>query len=164
MERIVFLVLTYPSRQNLPEYLAYASEVETTVDYLNDKWATKSWTPVVLDLSDDYYKSLAALSLYDLLMVNPVRDGLNLVAKEGPLVNERNGSLMLSREAGTFDELGQAAITINPYDIGETAAAAHESLLLDDQERASRSAKLVELASTRTPEDWLNDQLSQALV
>ncbi|MHB8262137.1 MAG: alpha,alpha-trehalose-phosphate synthase (UDP-forming) [Acidimicrobiales bacterium] len=163
VEQIVFLVLTYPSRQNLPEYLAYASEVETTVDYLNDKWATKSWTPVVLDLSDDYYKSLAALSLYDLLMVNPVRDGLNLVAKEGPLVNERNGSLLLSREAGTFDELSQAAITINPYDVGETATAAHAALLLDDQERASRSAKLVELASARTPEDWLDDQLSQAL-
>ncbi|MCL5947667.1 MAG: trehalose-6-phosphate synthase [Actinobacteria bacterium] len=163
IEQVVFLVLTYPSRQNLPEYLAYASEVETTVDYLNDKWSTKSWTPVVLDLSDDYYKSLAALSLYDLLMVNPVRDGLNLVAKEGPLVNERNGSLLLSREAGTFGELSQAAIAVNPYDVGETATAVHKALLLDDSERASRSTKLEELASTRTPEDWLDDQLSQAL-
>ncbi len=163
VERVIFLVLTYPSRQNLPEYLAYASEVETTADYLNDKWSTRSWSPVVLDTSDDYYRSLAALSLYDVLMVNPVRDGLNLVAKEGPIINERHGSLVLSREAGTFSELQAAVTGVNPYDIGETSTGLHEALTLGLTERAARASQLAKLASLRTPEDWLDDQLSQAL-
>ncbi len=162
-EKVIFLALTYPSRQNLQEYLAYASEVETTTDYLNDKWSTRSWSPIVLDTSDDYYRSLAALSLYDVLMVNPVRDGLNLVAKEGPIINERHGSLLLSREAGTFSELEPAVTEINPYDIGATSAGLHDTLVLGEAERATRASQLAKLASLRTPEDWLDDQLSQAL-
>ena len=84
-ERVVFVALAYPTRQGLPEYLAYQNEVESTVARINQQWATPGWTPIVLEVEDDYQRSLAALSRYDVLLVNPVRDGLNLVAKEGPL-------------------------------------------------------------------------------
>ena len=107
-ERVVFVALAYPTRQGLPEYLAYQNEVESTVDRINERWATPGWTPIVLEVEDDYPRSLAALSRYDVLLVNPVRDGLNLVAKEGPLINTRHGVLALSREAGAFDELASA--------------------------------------------------------
>ena len=83
-ERVVFVALAYPTRQGLPEYLAYQNEVESTVARINRQWAVPGWTPIVLEVEDDYQRSLAALSRYDVLMVNPVRDGLNLVAKEGP--------------------------------------------------------------------------------
>ena len=107
-ERVVFVALSYPTRQGLPEYLAYQNEVESTVARINERWGTPGWTPIVLEVDDDYPRSLAALSRYDVLLVNPVRDGLNLVAKEGPLVNARDGVLALSREAGAFDELRSA--------------------------------------------------------
>ena len=90
-ERVVFVALAYPTRQGLPEYLAYQNEVESTVERINRRWGRPGWTPIVLEVEDDYPRSLAALGRYDVLLVNPVRDGLNLVAKEGPLVNTRNG-------------------------------------------------------------------------
>ena len=120
--RVVFVALAYPTRQGLPEYLGYQNEVESTVARINARWATADWTPILLEVEDDYPRSLAALSRYDVLLVNPVRDGLNLVAKEGPLINTRHGVLALSREAGAFDELGPAALEVNPFDVAGTSA------------------------------------------
>ena len=116
-QRVVFVALAYPTRQGLPEYLAYQDEVESTVARINERWGTPGWTPIVLEVEDDYPRSLAALTRYDVLLVNPVRDGLNLVAKEGPLVNGRDGVLALSREAGAFDELAGGALEVNPFDV-----------------------------------------------
>ena len=106
-ERVVFVALAYPTRQGLPEYLAYQNEVESTVARINRQWERPRVDTIVLEVEDDYPRSLAALSRYDVLMVNPVRDGLNLVAKEGPLINTRNGVLALSREAGAFESSGR---------------------------------------------------------
>ena len=94
------MALAYPSRQGLAEYLAYRTEVEHTADRINDAFGTAGWTPIVLDVADDRARSVAALTRYDVLLVNPVRDGMNLVAKEGPLVNRTDGVVVLSREAG----------------------------------------------------------------
>ena len=137
-QRVVFVALAYPTRQGLPEYLAYQNEVESTVARINQRWAVPGWTPIVLEVEDDYQRSLAALSRYDVLLVNPVRDGLNLVAKEGPLINTRNGVLALSREAGAFEELGPAALEINPFDVSGTAAVLAQALDMDGEERAER--------------------------
>ena len=120
------------------------------------------WTPIVLEVEDDYQRSLAALSRYDVLLVNPVRDGLNLVAKEGPVINTRNGVLALSREAGAFDELGPAAVEINPFDVSGTAAVLAQALDMDEDERAERADELRKLILSRRPVDWLNDQLDAA--
>jgi trehalose 6-phosphate synthase len=158
-ERVVFVALAYPTRQGLPEYLAYENEVESTVARINERWGTPGWTPIVLLVEDDYHRSLAALTRYDVLLVNPVRDGLNLVAKEGPLLNGRNGVLALSREAGAFDELGNAALEINPFDVSGTAATLAQALNMGIDERESRSDSLRRAVLARTPSDWLNDQL-----
>lgn len=161
-EQVVFVALAYPTRQGLPEYLAYQNEVESTVARINQRWGTPGWTPIVLGVEDDYQRSLAALSRYDVLLVNPVRDGLNLVAKEGPLINTRHGVLALSREAGAYDELGPAALEINPFDVSGTAAVLAEALDMDEGQRASRSGELRKLIVGRRPVDWLNDQLDAA--
>ena len=161
-ERVVFVALAYPTRQGLPEYLAYQNEVESTVARINRQWGVPGWTPIVLEVEDDYQRSLAALSRYDVLLVNPVRDGLNLVAKEGPVINTRNGVLTLSREAGAFDELGAAAVEINPFDVSGTAAVLARALDMDEDERVERSDELRKLILSRRPVDWLNDQLDAA--
>ncbi len=121
--RLVFLARVYSSRESLPEYLAYRTEVQHVVARVNERWAAPGYTPVVLDLEDDFAATVAALRRYDLLLVNPVRDGLNLVAMEGPAVNERDGAVVLSREAGAYEELADVAIGVNPFDVTGTAAA-----------------------------------------
>ncbi len=157
--KVVFRALGYPSREGLPEYLAYRQEVEALVAVVNRRWATDDWTPIELDLRDDFPRSVAHLRRYDVLLVNPIRDGLNLVAKEGPLVNERDGTVVLSREAGIHDELAGAVISVNPYDIAEQARALGEALDLSATERSNRSVELLRRAESRTPADWLADQL-----
>jgi trehalose 6-phosphate synthase len=157
-ERVVFVALAYPTRQGLAEYLAYQNEVEATVARINDRWGTPGWTPIVLKVEDDYHRSLAALTRSDVLLVNPVRDGLNLVAKEGPLLNDRNGVLALSREAGAFEELRGAALEVNPFDVTETAAVLARALDMDGDERASRASSLRSVILGHRPADWFEDQ------
>jgi trehalose 6-phosphate synthase len=159
---VVFVALAYPSRQGLAEYLAYQNEVESTVARINERWATPGWTPIVLHVEDDYPRSLAALTLYDVLLVNPVRDGMNLVAKEGPLVNATDGVLALSREAGAFEELAGPALEVNPFDVGGTAAVWSQALSMKADERGAAAAALRELVMARSPADWFNEQLDQA--
>lgn len=163
-EQVVFVASVYPSRDGLPEYLAYRSEVEALVERINNSWSTPGWTPVLLDISDSYPLSVAALARYDVLLVNPVRDGLNLVACEGPVVNQRDGVLVLSREAGACDQLGAGALTINPFDVAGTAAALAEALDMDGEERAARARMLRDTVGRRTPQDWLRDQRSAASI
>lgn len=161
-ERVVLVALAYPTRQGLADYLAYHNEVESTVERINRRWSTPGWTPIVLDVEDDYPRSLAALRRYDVLLVNPVRDGLNLVAKEGPLVNDRQGVLALSREAGAFEELRGAVLEINPFDVSGTAEVLSAALDMERSERAARAADLEARIVARQPRDWLRDQLDAA--
>ncbi len=159
---VTFLALCYPSRESMAEYLAYRSEVEHTVARINDTFGTPDWTPIILDSLDDRHRSVAALCAYDVLLVNSVRDGLNLVAKEGPLVNTVDGTLVLSTEAGAFDELHSAALGINPFDVSATAAAIERALAMSTDERAARAAELRRLSAGRTAADWLADNLAVA--
>ncbi len=160
--RVSFVAMAYLTRQDLAEYVGYRNEVESTVARINERWGTADWTPIVLEVEDDYPRSLAALTRADVLMVNPVRDGLNLVAKEGPLVNQRDGVLALSREAGAFEELGEAALEVNPFDVSGTAAVLARALAMEPEERARRAAALRQLITARRPADWLADQLRAA--
>jgi trehalose 6-phosphate synthase len=158
--RVVFGASVYPSRATLPDYLGYTNEVHGLIDRINARWATDDWTPILVDADDNFPASVAVLRRYDVLLVNPVRDGLNLVAKEGVTVNERDGVLALSRESGVFDELGPWSIELNPFDISATAEALHEALSMAPDERAERAAGLRAAARRRTPNDWLADQLA----
>ena len=161
-ERVVFAACVYPSREGLIEYLAYRQEVEGVIRQLNDRWSTATWTPILYDPTDDFPRSVAALRRYDALLVNPVRDGLNLVAKEGPLVNERDGVLALSRESGVWEELGGAALEIHPFDVGQTAEALHTALSMGPDERRAHSQEVRRRAGARTPVEWLADQRAAA--
>jgi trehalose 6-phosphate synthase len=161
-EQVVLGAFVYPSREALPEYLAYRQEADALVAAINERWATPAWTPVVADANDDYPRSVAALGRADVLLVNPIRDGLNLVAKEGPLLNQRDAALVLSSEAGAAEELSEAALIINPFDVGATAGALHAALSMEPAERARRAALLRHLAGRHSPATWLAGQLAAA--
>jgi trehalose 6-phosphate synthase len=161
-ERVVFVAMAYPSRQGLAEYLAYQNEVESTVARINEQWATPGWDPIILYVEDDYPRSLAALTRYDVLLVNPIRDGLNLVAKEGPLVNTHNGVVVLSREAGAFEELWPGVLEVNPFDVAGTVEVLNTALDMEDAERAAMAKTLRELVLSRKPAAWLHDLLEAA--
>ncbi len=161
-ERVVFAALLNPSRESLPEYLAYRNEVEQAAQRVNERWATNDWEPVILDQRDNYARSLAGLVRSDVLLVNPVRDGLNLIALEGPLANVRDGVLCLSREAGAHDELHHACLSVQPFDLVQTAASMHEALVMDPAERATRASELRAHARANPPAAWLETQLRQA--
>ena len=156
--RVVFVAMVYPSRQGLAEYLAYENEVEQVVARVNDRWATRDWMPILLDDRDDFARSVAGMQRYDVLLVNPMRDGLNLVAKEGPVVNRRDGVLCLSPETGAYDELKPAAIAVHPYDIEQCAGALDDALV--DAARRAGGARRRSCARSRrcaSPADWLAD-------
>jgi trehalose 6-phosphate synthase len=157
--RVVHLAFAYPSRHDLPEYREYTAAVQRIAAEIEDEFASDDWTPLVLEVNDDFPRSLAAYTLADVLVVNPIRDGMNLVAKEGPVLSEKGVALVLSREAGAADELAPYATMINPYDVTATAAAMHEALSLDDATRADRCKQLAEAATALPPAQWLADQL-----
>jgi len=161
-ERVVFGAYVYPSREGLPEYLAYRNEVEGVIARINERFAVPGWTPVLYDASDDFPRSVAALRRADVVLVNPVRDGLNLVAKEAAVVNQRDGVLVLSPEAGAWDELADAVVPCDPFDVAGTADALHRALGLDGEERRSLAARWRDRSTARTPADWLADNLAAA--
>jgi trehalose 6-phosphate synthase len=161
-ERVVFFAFVYPSRVDLAEYQSYRQEVEGLVGRINAEWGTARWTPILLDTDDDFPRSVAALARYDVLLVNPVKDGLNLVAKEGPLLNRNDGVLLLSREAGAWEELHDVAVGLNPFDVSATADQLHDALSMDQDERHRHAAALRSKAGARAPRDWLDDQLRAA--
>ncbi|HEY2214131.1 MAG TPA: trehalose-6-phosphate synthase [Acidimicrobiales bacterium] len=162
-EKVVHLALVYPSRQGLAEYLAYGAEVTYTAERINAALGSPDWAPIILHMEDDRPRSLAALTISDVLLVNPVRDGLNLVAKEGPHLNTVDGVLVLSHEAGAWNELAEAALGVNPFDVTGTAEALHVALSMPAAERAERSVTLQRLVRARTAADWLEDQLEAAV-
>jgi trehalose 6-phosphate synthase len=161
--QVVFAAMVYPSRLGLSEYLGYGQEVQALVAQINAKWADlPGGPPIVLDPEDNYPRSVAALRRCDVLLVNPIRDGLNLVAKEGPLINDRDGVVVLSRHAGAWDEMGTHATGVNPWDVSGTASALAAALDLPAGERAERAAALRKAVEARSPLDWFDDQRTAA--
>ncbi|MFJ9212769.1 trehalose-6-phosphate synthase [Streptomyces sp. NPDC102264] len=159
-ERVVHVAFAYPSRQDLAVYREYTAEVQRVADEINAEFGTEGWVPVVLHVQDDFARSLGAYRLADVALVNPIRDGMNLVAKEIPLVSERGCALVLSREAGAYEELGEDALVVNPYDISATATALHEALTMPAAERAERAKRLAAAATALPPKQWFLDQLT----
>ncbi|MEV5882618.1 trehalose-6-phosphate synthase [Streptomyces sp. NPDC052020] len=158
-ERVVHVAFAYPSRQDLAVYRDYTAEVRRLAEEINAEYGTADWTPVVLHVEDDFARSLAAYRLADVALVNPIRDGMNLVAKEVPVVSDEGCALVLSREAGAFEELGEDAVPVNPYDVVQTAEALHTALSMPAGERAERAKRLSAAATALPPARWFLEQL-----
>jgi trehalose 6-phosphate synthase len=157
--RVTHLAFAYPSRSDLAEYQAYTARVHELAANINAEFGTPDWEPLILDVKDDYPRSLAACGVADVLLVNPIRDGMNLVAEEGPILSEHGCALVLSREAGAAALIGEAALLVNPYDVSATAGALHAGLIMPAAERQRRSAMIADVAAARAPRRWLAEQV-----
>jgi trehalose 6-phosphate synthase len=158
-EKVRFLAFLVPSRESVPEYAEYKRRVFGLADAINRKYGTPDWTPITLFYEHNRTQALAALSLYDVLLVNSIADGMNLVSKEGPIVNDRDGVLALSVTAGAYDELRYGALGVNPFDIIDTATTLEQALSMSDKERRVRAEALREAVHSHQTSDWLRQQL-----
>jgi trehalose 6-phosphate synthase len=159
-ERVTFVAQLMPSRTDVPEYAEYLERIEALVAVVNHRHGTPDWMPIQLKLRDDLEEAMAAYKHYDVLLVNAMFDGMNLVAKEGPIVNERAGVSILSENTGAHEELGEFALSVNPFDIQELADSIHAALDMPAQERARRARGLVDIVTSRDPGDWIDEQLA----
>src|SRR5579862_4868698 len=137
-ERVTFIAQLMPSRTDVPEYAEYLERIEAVVAVVNHRHGSPDWMPIQLKLRDDLEEAVAAYKHYDVLMVNAMFDGMNLVAKEGPMVNERAGVSVLSENTGAHEELGEYALSVNPFDIQELADSIHAALTMPEAERSRR--------------------------
>jgi trehalose 6-phosphate synthase len=158
--RVTMLALLDPSRQDIPEYAEYLGAIQRTARVVNDRFQREGWTPIDLRIQDDFLGSVAAYKQYDVLLVNAIFDGLNLVAKEGPLVNDRDGVLILSENAGAHEELSEWALTVNPFDIAGQAEAIHAALEMPAEERARRGEAMRAHIREHDLFEWVDAQLA----
>ncbi|MGH9178580.1 MAG: alpha,alpha-trehalose-phosphate synthase (UDP-forming) [Acidimicrobiales bacterium] len=159
VERVTFLALVQPSRQDVDAYVEYVERVKRVVADVNFKHGTPDWQPIDLRMEDDIDQAVAAYRNFDVLVVNAIFDGMNLVAKEAVLVNQRNGVLVLSQHTGAHEELGEFAVSVHPFDIQQQADAFYEALMMEPEERRRRRVALAELIRENDIGKWLHQQL-----
>jgi len=159
-ERITFTAQLMPSRTDVPEYAEYLERIEALVAVVNHRHGTPDWMPIDLKLRDDLDEAVASYKHYDAMIVNPMFDGMNLVAKEACLVNERDGVSILSENTGAHEELGEYALSVNPFDVQELADSIHAALTMGEEEKARRAQGLKEIVMSRDPGDWIDEQIA----
>jgi trehalose 6-phosphate synthase len=159
-EQVTFVAHLQPSRQDVPQYQEYLERIEALVAVINHRHGTTDWMPIDLRIYDNFYEAVARYKHYDLLIVNPIFDGMNLVAKEAPAVNTRDGVVMLSENTGSHEEIGACTLTVNPFDIQEQADTMYRALTMEPEERRLRATRLREIVKSRDPGDWVDEQLA----
>jgi trehalose 6-phosphate synthase len=151
---VQFLALLVPSKSDIPAYKQYQEESHALVAEINRQFGRARWKPIRLIFEHNRVQALAAMSLYDVLLVNPVADGMNLVAKEGPMLNDHNGVLVLSKKAGAYEELAPAAIGIDPTDVAGTADVLYQALMMPARERQEKAKRLKDIIRAHDLRDW----------
>jgi trehalose 6-phosphate synthase len=152
-----------PSRTDVPEYADYLAQVGAVVAEVNARHHMEGWQPIDLRLQEDLAFAVAAYQVADVLVVNAVNDGMNLVAKEAVLVNQRGGVLLLSENTGAHEELGDYAVTVHPFDLQQQADAMYEALTMPRDEREKRLSAAAEAVRANDVERWLRSQLDDLL-
>ncbi len=158
-ERVTFIAHLQPSRQDVPEYAEYLERIEALVAVVNHRHGTTDWMPIDLRIYENFPEAVARYKHFDLLMVNSIFDGMNLVAKEAPAVNTRDGVVMLSENTGSHEELGDCTLSVNPFDIQEQADTIFRALTMDPEERRLRAGRLREIVRGRDPGVWITEQI-----
>jgi trehalose 6-phosphate synthase len=158
--RVQFWAFLQPTRQDIGDYRSYLGSVLSVAARINRRFSGGGWTPIRVEVEENMPKAVAAYKCFDVLLVNPIYDGMNLVAKEGPLCNTRNGVLVLSENAGAHEEIGDFALTVNPFDIDETAEALLLGLIMEEPEKAARSDRMREAIRSNDLSRWIGNQVA----
>ncbi len=157
-ERVAFLALLVPSREGLAEYQEYAEQVRNTIDRINRRFGTPDWRPITAIFGNDHARALACMQYYDALLVNPLADGMNLVVKEGGLLNCRDGAVVLSTTAGAYEQLYSGVLGIDPLDVDATVDALYQALTMPQRQRAELASRLRSVLLGEDAGRWLSRQ------
>jgi trehalose 6-phosphate synthase len=157
--RVGMLALLDPSRESIPEYSEYLGAIQREARRVNDRFEVNGWKPIDLRIEDNFAESVAAYKQFDVLLVNAIFDGMNLVAKEAPLVNEQDGVVVLSENAGAHAELGEWTLSVNPFDVEAQAEAIHRAVDMDAGERRRRIEALRAHVREHDVSKWIDSQL-----
>jgi trehalose 6-phosphate synthase len=157
--RVQFWSFLQPSRQEIRSYRSLIHSIRSVVKGVNTRFGADGWTPIRLELGENIRRAMSAFKNFDVLLVNSIFDGMNLVAKEGTLVNRRDGVLLLSENTGAHEELGEFAITINPFEVDATADALFRALTMGAAERRRRAEGCRAAVRANDITRWINDQL-----
>lgn len=161
--RVNFLQFLVPSRSELGVYQTYTDEVFELVESINDHFGDVDWQPIRVFYEDNYAQAIAGMTMYDVLLVNPIIDGMNLVSKEGPLVNKGDGVLVLSEMAGSFEQLHEHVLSVSPTDLEGTVRALHQALTMSEDERRAKADGLRRQVEECDIVQWLEFQFRDLL-
>ena len=157
--KINFLAFLVPSRTHIRQYQRYMEEINQLVAKINETFGTEDWQPITTFMENNYTQAIAGMKLYDVLLVNTLMEGMNLVAKEGPVVNTRDGVLVLSETSGAFEQLAEGALPVSPTDVEGTMEALYQAINMDPEERKRRASLLAESVNREDINDWICRQL-----
>ena len=159
--KVGMLALLDPSRQDIPEYSEYLGAIQREARRVNDRFQQDGWMPIDVVIEDNFPGAIAAYKQFDVLFVNAIFDGLNLVSKEAPLVNERDGVVLLSENTGAYEELGEWVLRVNPFDVAGQADALDRALTMAPDERRERLAAIRAHLREHDVAAWTDAQLAE---
>ena len=157
--KVKFLAFLVPSRTHIRQYQRYLQEVDAMVLEINQTFGTEDWQPITVFYENNYTQAMAAMKLYDVLLVNSIIDGMNLVAKEGPVVNTQGGMVILSETAGAYAQLHEGVLAVAPADVEGTAQAMYQAINASVEEREMRSNLLAQRIEEEDVIHWMQCQL-----
>ena len=158
--KVKFLAFLVPSRTHIRQYQRYMDEVQQVIQQINNNHGTDDWQPIVPFIENNYTQAIAGMKLYDVLLVNTIIEGMNLVAKEGPVVNKRDGVLVLSHSSGVYQQLSDGAISVSPTDIEGTMEALHQAITMSAEDRKARAARMLTSVCREDINHWLYQQIN----
>jgi trehalose 6-phosphate synthase len=156
--KVKFLAMLVPSRLEVKKYEAYLEELMGAAGKINAKYGDTKWEPIRILVGENYPRAIASLQIYNVLLVNSIADGMNLIAKEGPILNRRDGVLVLSERTGAYQQLESGALVVSPLDVYGTALAIYQALTMPAEERRERAERLRALIEQQDIADWLCQQ------
>ena len=158
--KVKFLAFLVPSRTHIRQYQRYMDEIQQVIQQINNNHGTDDWQPIVPFIENNYTQAIAGMKLYDVLLVNTIIEGMNLVAKEGPVVNKRDGVLVLSHSSGVYQQLSDGAISVSPTDIEGTMEALHQAITMSAEDRKARAARMLTSVCREDINHWLYQQMN----
>jgi len=162
--KVKFLAFLVPSRTHIRQYQRYMDEIQQVIQQINNNHGTDDWQPIVPFIENNYTQAIAGMKLYDVLLVNTIIEGMNLVAKEGPVVNNRDGVLVLSHSSGVYQQLSDGAISVSPTDIEGTMEALHQAVTMSAEDRKARAARMLNSVCREDINHWLYQQMNDISV
>jgi trehalose 6-phosphate synthase len=157
-QRITFLALLQPSRGDVKEYNTYRQQIMREVEVINTKHGTTNWMPIDVRMQDNFMRSVAAYKQFDVLMVNAIYDGMNLIAKEAGLINRHDGVLILSENTGAHEELGEYCLSVNPFDLESQSEAIYQALIMEKDEKSRRAGMIRDTVKHNDIQKWIETQ------